>query len=669
MKETVMKPWTPVRVRDEGEKISVSVWGRENCSGKLSFLESMHSQGKEILYAPIRIVGKEDGVDFCFTNYQNLLMAKNSDAECGVVSISESEQFITNLSMKTEFDGFIDTTFTIMPKGRSVNQIFGLESLKPYEYRLEKLWIEIPIRKECAKYYQFFPRENNTSPLTASDAIRSRMSFPFKEQILIANDDVGFFICFETIEGFEPYGKETAFEIIPEDESVVLRIRLFDEEPLEWRTIDYSDTKERMSLAPRSFHFGIMTTPVKPLDRNMTSEKAVHIDCFKKLSGDYEDFLSEKFEGTDEVTFDRLKRLGVNTLYLHTKWNDIQNSPILTAKTEARLTFIIDECHKRGIKVIPYFGYGISSLAPYYREMLPRVEARMIKCGRWYRQPPQRATKVCQKSSWSEFFTDGIEKLIDEYGFDGLYLDGTAYTWPCINTSHGCGYYAPNGELIATYPVFGTRKTLKRLYRIVCEERGGIINCHSGSAFNMPALSFVSSMWDGEAFQSELLHGRIDRLPDEYFKCLYSGKNLGLKIYMLCYLNPPVWDLDMALSVALPYGILPKVNDVGEPLEKISEIWRIFDEFGVNNSSFIPYYEECDKEVAVSDPRVKLSLYKNGEKLLAIAAVTDKNLDVTFNVECHGKTLRDARSGRILSENGTAELSLSGFDFRLIEIY
>lgn len=55
--------------------------------------------------------------------------------------------------------------------------------------------------------------------------------------------------------------------------------------------------------------------------------------------------------------------------YLHEKWNDLQNSPFITRKTADRLRLIAEEAHKRGIKVIPYFGYEISSLSPYWHKM------------------------------------------------------------------------------------------------------------------------------------------------------------------------------------------------------------------------------------------------------------------------------------------------------------
>ena len=663
-----MRPWTPVVADEIDNSIRISVWGRENTFGKKSFIESMRSQGKEFLKAPMRVVGTEDGKPFVFENYTTLLMTGSTERRADVLSCAESDEFVLNLAMGAEFDGFIDTSLTIAPRGRSVKQIFGLEALRPYEYRLDRLWLEIPLKKEAAKYCQFFPRPAGMSPLDASREITEPISLSFMEQVLIANDDASFIISFESREQFSPFDSDKHIEIIPEEDSVLLRIRLFDEEPLDWQRIDYSDPKERTSLTPKTFRFGIMTTPVKPMPESLISERAVHIDCYKKISEDYETFLGNEFEGTGEVTFDRLARLGVNTLYIHEKWNDLQNSPLLTTRTARRLRYIIDECHKRNIKVIPYFGYEISSLAPYYREMLPKVAVKAKRIGRWYRSPAQRDSKACQNSAWSEFFTDGLERLIDEYDFDGVYLDGTAYVWACENTSHGCGCHSPEGELFPTYPVFATRKTMMRIYEIVAQERGGIINCHAGSAFNMPALSFATSLWDGETFQSGFLNGTTTTLPDDYFKCLYTGKNLGLPIYMLCYLNPPLWSFDMALAMTLPFGILPKVNDAGEPLEKISRIWDIYESFGVDTAEWIPFYSEKNRGILASDGRVKLSVYKKPDGLLAILATTDKELSTSFDIKCDGKVIRNALTDELISESGTASLSLSGFDYIILEI-
>ena len=209
---------------------------------------------------------------------------------------------------------------------------------------------------------------------------------------------------------------------------------------------------------------------------------------------------------------------------------------------------------------------------------------------------------------------------------------------------------------------------MKRIYEIVREGHGGIINCHAGSAFNMPALSFATSLWEGETFQSVLIKGEVDKLPDEYFQCLYTGRNLGLPIYLLCYLNPPVWSMNMALAASLPYGIIPKVNDVGEPLERISEIWTLYDSFGVENAEFIPFYCEKEKGITVSDDRIKVSVYKKQDRLLAILAVTDNSLDIEFSVKSSGAAIKCALTGEVISESGEVSIRLSGFDFVILEI-
>ena len=69
MSNKVMKPWSPVKVREDGEHIFIETWGRENRSGKTSFLERMRSQGKELLASPVRVVGVEDGSEFTFSSY------------------------------------------------------------------------------------------------------------------------------------------------------------------------------------------------------------------------------------------------------------------------------------------------------------------------------------------------------------------------------------------------------------------------------------------------------------------------------------------------------------------------------------------------------------------------------------------------------------------------
>ena len=662
---SVMKPWTPLSVKESDDEIAVKVFERTYTAGEASFLSSLTSKGRELLAAPVRLVVREDGVERRIEGgYRTFLMEGATDEEAELLAAAESEQFLVNTAMHVEFDGFCDIRLTVAPRGRNVAQLFGFESLKPYDYRLDRLHIEIPLRREAARYFQFYPQLAGHHVLECGGELQEALSLPFREQVFLTGEDVGLLTFFESEEGFAPLGRENAIEVIPEGDTVLLRIRLLDEEPAAWQ----SAVRERMDLDPISFRFGIMATPVKPMPAIRFEERAVHIDCYKKILEDYEDFLAAPFGDTGEVTYDRLRRLGVNTLYIHEKWNDLQNSPLLTTRTARRLRTIISECHARGIKVIPYFGYEMSSLAPnFYETRNEYWRYSKDSCrGAWYRQPPQRDIRVCRKSSFSEFFVEGVARLMDEYGFDGIYLDGTAYAAACMNGAHGCGFTDAEGKRHPTYPVYGTRRIMKLLHREIVEKRGGIINCHAGSAFNMPALSFATSLWDGEVFQTIFLHGRIAALPDAYFRALYTGRNIGVPIYMLTYCNPPVWDFHMALSTALPFGIIPKTNDAGEPLEEMAAIWRAYDAFGVGDAEWIPYYAGEDIGASVSDERVLVSAYRHEGRLLLILATEARELKADFTLTSRYPHLTNAITGETLSTNGVAELSLRGFDHLLL---
>ena len=124
----------------------------------------------------------------------------------------------------------------------------------------------------------------------------------------------------------------------------------------------------------------------------------------------------------------------------------------------------------------------------------------------------------------------------------------------------------------------------------------------------------------------------------------------------------------MALALSLPYGLIPKVNDVGEPLERISEIWKLYELFGVESSEFIPFYSEKEKGITVSDDRVKVSVYKKKDKLLTILAITDNSLNTEFSVKSSRGVIKNALTGEVLSKSGEVSVKLTGFDFIILEI-
>ena len=649
------------------------------------FPTSIKSLGQEILNSPIRIVCEANGEKEIFEPAENFTVDYKDDAVT-VVAAMQSKVFFVNTTVNVEEDGCAFVGLSIMPRGLSVPQLYGLEPKTFYNRVIDKLWLEIPFKKECATYYNIAPNTRLYVDIEYRDLAKGEpwaiswsgmtpengFSSPFTSQIMLANDDIGLGFFFYSDEHWNIKDKTKAFEVIENGDEYILRIHILDGESDVWQ--GRTTENQSINLDPITFKFGFCATPYREIDTFPFTEKAMHIDCFKKVAENYEDFLSKPVcDGDDEIGFDRLKRLGVEVLYIHEKWNDMQNSPLLTNKTKKRAKYIIEECHKRGIKVVPYFGMEISSLSPYFTDYgedwkVKSYQDKVMLSGSWNRWPAQRALKVCLNSGWADVLINGIVKVIEEFGFDGIYLDSTMKVRPCTNFNHGCGFKDADGVWHTTYQQEGIRKVFKALYKYT-SERGLIMNSHCGGAMNLVALGYCTSIWEGETIQDPLLHGVISKMPEGHMRMAFGSKHYGMPIYSLCYSNDPVWTYHSAVTIGLLHNSMPRPVDIGTPLEETSALWKVYDSFPIECSKWKPYYS--NNGIATSDNRVKVSYYDAGDELLAVVAGTEKGIEKEVIIDfthLNSVTITDAFSGETVSENGVYQTYIKGFEYRLLRI-
>ncbi len=664
----------PLSTRYADGKCDILPWNRRYRLDSAPFLSSILSGEEELLAAPMRLVGIENGKELIVTDVKSqFIHGFEEGKEVKACQYMQSARFVFNTTLTTEYDGMMDWHLTVATQGRSVAQFFGLAESDTAPRELTRLRLEIPLKRHAAISYQYAPQAEalidgaipDTSPaLYAAGAIPTKsLSLPFIHQLFVGNDRKGFSVFFESDQDWEIEDEHRAIECITEKDAVVIRIHLLDCEPYVWRD---KGEDGGIGLMPLSFRIGMQVTPIKPFPKNPYEEHNMHIDCFKKILQPYEEFLFSPFEDSAETAIDRMARLGVNTLYIHEKWNDIQNSPFLTSDTAARLKRIVSEAHKRGMKVIPYFGYEMSTLSPIYAE-----KAEEFLCSdvvwHWYRFPWQRAPQVCQNSGWQDVFVENVERLMDEFGFDGLYLDSIYPTRACRNEKHGCGYRDHNGVLHPTYPVFAVRNLMKRLCAIV-EKRSGRICSHTFGVFPVTTMAFSHVMWEGESLQTLLMKGALNSVPEAHYRAVYTGRNLGIPVNMLCYSNPPAWTFREAMANTLPFGIIPKPVDTGEPLEDVSRLWKILDAFDIEHAVFKPYFES---NILLSTEDVRLSCYETEDALLCLAAnmKREPRKGVTVTLPNTAKNVVDAESGSVLTENADRiTLDFDSFDYKILRI-
>lgn len=627
----VPQPFLPLRCDSSGGCHTVHILERDYTFGPNGLITSIRSQGHELLAAPMRIVAREEGQPSRWdTDYPNneseSFIQHRSDQQITLCGAMQSERFIVDVCSTVDFDGSIDIDLKLMTRGQTVAQCFGIADLAPKKYLLDQLWLEVPLRGECVPCYHMYPNgemyladgtvreENRTS--TSGRIPEQTCSLPFKPLLWLGDEERGLGWFAESDRNWQPDSPEKALELVRQGDTLLLRVHLLDGQPTSWK----GDAADGMNaFFPLGFSFGFQATPVKPFPRQPYIHNAFHLDCGIKIKGNYRDFLE------DQSRFDLLAEKGVTTLILHEKWNKSQNWFRLSEYTAGQLRYICDECHKRGIKVLPYFGYEISTMSDQWNAISEKVlvkDQSGKNMGGWWRVPFQRDYVVCYNSDYQDMFIDGIADIMDTYHVDGVYLDSTSLLRCCCNTEHGCGWYDEKGVLHGTYGVKALRRLFKRLYDVV-EPRGGEINLHSFAAINFTVLPYIHQSWLGEnlqfAYMTQGLDGEIDL---DYFRTEYTGRNMGVPVEFIAYANPPIWTFREALALALIHGILPRPNDIGYPLELMSGVWKAFDAFPIDKSQWLPYWKN---RAETGNRSVKVSYYRytalSGSQMLLAFAV------------------------------------------------
>lgn len=657
----ILNTWDPVKCTSENNKVEFSVWGRKYVCENNMFFSSINVLGDELLSAPIRVVAEENGngKDIEWNEIEHLILNQNNE-EVTVCSSMIGSHIAIDSTFTVEFDGYTKINLIAMPRTHTLYEDKHLGRQPDGTWSLDKLWIEIPLKKEYSKNFHYYPNQKAEKGPTfygegipfnrvaSSRQIPCSMGMPFKPIVWIGDESRGFCFAADENRNWQPNDKKKAIEILDGEKEVVLRLRLLDHIPKTWFRED--GTPFLSDAQPISFTFNFQVTPVKPFPENPYKEKIMHIDCFNgKILEEYNDFLKKEYvAGSGENCYERMKRLGVTTLILHEKWNPIQNYWELSEDTINRTMEIVDECHKRDIKVIPYFGYELSTLAPKWVELSEKCglmdRPKYMRDFTWYRKPNQRCREMCCNSEFTDMWYNGITEIVEKFKFDGVYVDTYFIPKGCLNDKHGCGFIDEDGEPQKTYAISSNRAVAKKLYAFF-EERGGLFNPHISSCCNIPTFSFCHLNWDGEDVQWHIAQQgekSIDALTADYMRTEYIGRNFGLNYELIAYTFNN-WSFEDSMTISLAHGILPRPNVMGEPLELISKVWKAIDDFGIEGAEFNPYWKN---NIDCASETTKLTFYeKNGKRLGFISNMSNTdNTSINFKLSENQKVF-DAFTG------------------------
>ncbi len=211
-------------------------------------------------------------------------------------------------------------------------------------------------------------------------------------------------------------------------------------------------------------------------------------------------------------------------------------------------------------------------------------------------------------SRWHNYYVEGMSWLVKNVGIDGIYLDDVAFD----------------------------RTTMKRIRRMLVSDRGpGIIDFHSANQFNkrdgfnnsanlyLEHFPYLNRLWFGEYFD-------YDMDPD-FWLVEVSGIPFGLMGEMLEKGGNKWRGMVYGMTNRLPWGN----NDP-------SQIWKFWDEFGMQGTEMIGYWV-TDNPVKTNHDKVKATLYKKNDAILiAVASWAETDVDVRLDIDWKALGMRSS---------------------------
>ena len=122
----VMAPWLPLEASQTEAGVEIRAWGRVYRQENAYFPTSIESQGRELLYAPARLVGEANGEPIHWEDAGCYLL-NPTDASACINGYAQSQCLIVNSCLQMDFDGGARWDVRVMPRGKTVPQVFGLE--------------------------------------------------------------------------------------------------------------------------------------------------------------------------------------------------------------------------------------------------------------------------------------------------------------------------------------------------------------------------------------------------------------------------------------------------------------------------------------------------------------------------------------------------------------
>jgi len=598
------KPWLPVSISDN----KINVWGRSFNYSNSIFGSEIISQEENILSSPIKLSlsSKNKTNDIAKITPK---ITKLNDGKAQLTGNKSFDNIKVTVNTDVEFDGFTKTTVSLD---------------NPRKVKVDGLTLEIPIKKDLAKYMWRGPTEDFDyykfdSWSKGRDIPKFDEGFPFVPILGIFDKKIGLEWYCESSLGWE-YKDNKAIEIIQKDNETILKIN-FINVPVNNKEITYT--------------FGLMPTPVKPMDNKWRDDKIAF-----RFQNVWTETNKEVLDASGKSInmFEYAAKNGVTMTNFHEIWTyPIFNGAKLDYANPNDFKEYIDSAKQKGINVMVYTSSATSENNPNIPLYSEDIYADTVFKTFSSVLPPQKIYSTNWGSKYKNYWIDTLLNSCKTSNINGIFMDGTTVPAMAYNPYLNLGFQDKNGKWHPQFLIFSQREFIKELYVRAKEMNPNFYFwLHSSTGIWLPTSSFVDSYFNGEHFSMMQNYTISD---GEYFGEFY-GKNIGIPCQIYYYITDQdryLLNGDQAMARQLLYDNQIATFQMNsqwlEAKTSPANIWKIQDKFDIKNSKFVEP-EDANKYIKTSDSSfyVRNSIWiNNNKKLVSFASIKDTPLgDVTF---------------------------------------
>ena len=332
---------------------------------------------------------------------------------------------------------------------------------------------------------------------------------------------------------------------------------------------------------------------------------------------------SYKYLSDDEIA--DLSRAGYNLIIGGVNWRSGEYIP----DNESEAKRVISTCHKYGMKIIPHVSLmDLNEDTEAFEEQGPEWRIEPVV------EHEYETHLMCPGAEgWREYWRQQVDRIVEDYGFDGIYLDFWYDKLACRNPRHGCQrrYMRP------TFP--WVRDMLRYAWaKFKSRDPDSVVVANT----DLLPISMICSWLDVRSVGASQDVRHVDRMTGNAF---YSSYRLGCNSLMWPSREQKIDRHLISLSLLYMAPILLNRERSKEEIDLTLLYWSVLRFFGVSEARWYPgFLDNPETNLGSSYARSEVAVVKTQAEACYSGNPAGSSVRTNLYVNVHRREEQRAKS-------------------------